>query len=161
MSGYDIKHTVQNSTQHFWNESYGNLYPTLQKLVAKKYIQISKQATSGRARIEYSLTELGKKHLLAWIHQPASPTIIRDELLLKVFFGKHADKKHLLAQFNKEAESIQEKIVALNNIANELSKKHVGNKHLPFWLLTVRCGLKEYQARLEWCEESIKIINNL
>ena len=33
MSGYEIKRLVEMGLRHFWNESYGQLYPTLAALV--------------------------------------------------------------------------------------------------------------------------------
>jgi PadR family transcriptional regulator AphA len=161
MSGYDIKQSIQNSTQHFWNESYGNLYPTLQKLVTEKYVTANKQGNSARGRIEYALTGTGKKHLTTWLNQPLHPAVVRDELLLKIFFGKNADKKHLLSQLNKEAKLMNAEITKLKKITRELPQKHAKHKHLPYWLLTIECGLKEFQARLSWCQESIKTITKL
>ena len=33
MSGYDIKKLVDAGLSHFWNENYGQIYPTLESLV--------------------------------------------------------------------------------------------------------------------------------
>ena len=30
-SGYDIKQTIETSIGHFWNESYGQIYPILKR----------------------------------------------------------------------------------------------------------------------------------
>ena len=34
MSGYEIRKVAASSIGHFWSESYGQIYPTLRKLVA-------------------------------------------------------------------------------------------------------------------------------
>ncbi|MYF92724.1 MAG: PadR family transcriptional regulator, partial [Gemmatimonadetes bacterium] len=33
MSGYDMKKLIAQSISYFWNESFGQIYPTLKKLV--------------------------------------------------------------------------------------------------------------------------------
>ncbi len=43
MSGYDIKNLLGRTVGHFWNEGYGQIYPTL---------------SSGRALARYSLARL-------------------------------------------------------------------------------------------------------
>ena len=32
MSGYDVKKLIERSIAHFWNESYGQIYPILNRL---------------------------------------------------------------------------------------------------------------------------------
>ena len=35
MSGYDIKQAIGESVVHFWDESYGRIYPSLQRLAVR------------------------------------------------------------------------------------------------------------------------------
>ena len=35
MSGYDVKKLIERSIAHFWNESYGQIYPSLNRLAAE------------------------------------------------------------------------------------------------------------------------------
>ena len=34
MSGYDLGQNIRTSVGHFWNESYGQIYPNLKALAA-------------------------------------------------------------------------------------------------------------------------------
>ena len=70
MSGYDIKKLVDMGLQHFWNESYGQLYPTLDKLVANGLATRSEETSSGgRRRRVYSITAAGRRAFIDWLRE--------------------------------------------------------------------------------------------
>ena len=92
MSGYQIKELIGRTIGHFWNEGYGQIYPTLKALSTAGLVSSRVEPGIGKPDSHvYSLTgsvwdEL--RQLLARpveSHQPG-----RSELLLKLFFGGHA-----------------------------------------------------------------------
>ena len=88
MSGYDIRKTIKDSTQYFWNESNGQLYPTLAKLVEEKQIIAKIKGEGDRGKTIYKITSVGRTNLKAWLHKDVEQYTVRDELLLKVFLVK-------------------------------------------------------------------------
>src|SRR5579859_1480900 len=91
MSGYDISQLIPESIGHFWSESYGQIYPALKALTAEGLVTMKTERNKGRPdRNVYSLTEAGQKQLTQWLDVPVQPTVPRNQLLLKVFFGAHA-----------------------------------------------------------------------
>ena len=88
-SGYDLKKAIATSTAYFWSESYGNIYPTLKKLLAEHAIQeeSEKAPASKRQKQLYSITERGRQALTEWLRQPVAARSEDNELLLKLFFG--------------------------------------------------------------------------
>ena len=46
MSGYDIKKLIEMGLRHFWSESYGQIYPTLEQLVKEGFAAKKSQSTS-------------------------------------------------------------------------------------------------------------------
>jgi DNA-binding PadR family transcriptional regulator len=38
MSGYDLGQVIRDSVGHFWNESYGQIYPNLKKLASEGFV---------------------------------------------------------------------------------------------------------------------------
>jgi len=91
-SGYEIKQSIEEHAGHFWNESFGQIYPILKKLTEDALIEkIDTEATSKRSRQRYSITDLGLAELQAWINEPVEFSVIRSELLLKLFLGMHVD----------------------------------------------------------------------
>ena len=91
MSGYDIRRNLEESLSYFWSESYGQIYPALRKLEAARLIAPVKQAAPDtRRRKLYTLTAAGRARLRTWLSEPPKPQPPRNELLLKLFFGRHA-----------------------------------------------------------------------
>jgi PadR family transcriptional regulator AphA len=88
-SGYDLKKAIATSTANFWSESYGNIYPTLRKLLEEGAIRedSEKVPASRRRKQLYSITEKGKRALREWLRQPVAVRSEDNELLLKLFFG--------------------------------------------------------------------------
>lgn len=93
-SGYQIKQDIEGRAGHFWNESFGQIYPILKKLTEEGLIKKIESENQGkRPQQRYSITDLGQKELKEWIEEPIEFTVIRSELLLKLFFGSHVDIK--------------------------------------------------------------------
>lgn len=61
MTGYDIKKTMENSTNFFFNTSYGNIYPTLKKLEEAGHLKSYEEIRKGKLNKFYSITDEGKK----------------------------------------------------------------------------------------------------
>ena len=49
MSGYDLGLVIRDSIGHFWNESYGQIYPNLKRLAAEGLVAAKDGAAKGKA----------------------------------------------------------------------------------------------------------------
>jgi PadR family transcriptional regulator, regulatory protein AphA len=156
MSGYDIKKLIENSVGYFWAESYGQIYPALKTLVAQKLVTKSaRQAPGRRRRHVYRLTAAGRTKLRSWLAEESMPKAERNELLLKLFFGDAIDprvtKRHI-EQFRAQQRGL---IGRYDAIGRELKAQHRGNPNLPYWLMTLRYGIRVRRALLNWSEETL------
>jgi PadR family transcriptional regulator, regulatory protein AphA len=87
-SGYDIKQMADGSTRHFWQISYGQIYPELKALEQAGLLQTAEAPRGSRQRTLHQLTETGSEALTDWVSDSAvSPVELRDEMLLKLFFS--------------------------------------------------------------------------
>jgi DNA-binding PadR family transcriptional regulator len=85
-SGYDIKAFVDSTIRFFWAASYGSIYPELKRLEAMGLIDATDDATGGRKRTVYALTDAGTARLRQWVTaEDALAYELRDEGLLKLF----------------------------------------------------------------------------
>lgn len=155
MSGYDIKKALQTSTNFFWQESDGQIYPALAKLLAdKSIICLAAKANEVRARKVYKITAKGLKELKEWLNKDPVPTIPRNELLLKLFFGLNVptqiNRKHIL----EHQQMLVKRLAIFKKIEKDLSNDN--SPHLPYWQLTLKFGEYITQAQLDWCEEALK-----
>jgi PadR family transcriptional regulator AphA len=161
MSGYDIKKSMQRSTNYFWMESDGQLYPILRQLEQETLVKVKKEMHGARARKVYSLTKKGREALVKWFTMPNELPVLRSELMLKLFFGQHASKgvniKHL-ENYRRELCASKERC--------EMGIKHLKTEHKddlnqPYWLMTVRRGFIVTDAMIKWCDETLASLKRL
>jgi len=94
MSGYDIKQRADGSTRHFWQISYGQIYPELKALEKAGMVQTAEAARGSRQRTLHQLTETGTEALSDWLSDSTvTPVELRDEMLLKLFFSDSVGKE--------------------------------------------------------------------
>lgn len=160
LSGYEIIKIIKSSTNHFWSESEGQIYPALAKCVKDKLATCKEYSAKKTARPKkiYSITEKGKKELIAWLKKESNPCLIRNEFLLKLFFGKNItvdDNIHHLVHHQKEVES---ELIIYKKIQAEIAAEHKESPHLKYWLMTVDYGIQISKAELLWCKKAIKTL---
>ena len=96
MSGYEIKSIVDKSTRFFWAASYGQIYPELRRLADAGLLAASDAPRGGVRRTEYHLTAEGERVLKEWLTGDDFGIFeIRDELLLRFFFGDAVSSESL------------------------------------------------------------------
>ena len=87
-SGYEIKQLVDNTARFFWAASYGQIYPELKNLVDAGLVSPADTSVGDRRRTVYTLTKSGQEALGDWAAMTQEvPVEIRDEMLLRLFFG--------------------------------------------------------------------------
>jgi PadR family transcriptional regulator, regulatory protein AphA len=155
-SGYDIKKFMEQSTSNFWSESYGQIYPILKQLVEEGLATSHTEKQEGKPeRYVYTLTDSGLEELRHWLTEPIEHIVERNELLLKLFFGRQntiADNIEHVKQFQKLQEQLLHKY---RGIEAYLKENCAENADLYYSLITLRYGILRCQALLTWCEETI------
>ncbi len=159
MSGYEMKKMMSDSTNYFWTESNGQIYPTLAKLAKAKLVTVEKQMIGAKSRKVYSLTQIGKKKLQQWLTEDVEYYPQRNELLLKIFYGQHVVPKISINHIKKHRERCEAALKIYQDIEIKLEKMVKKKQQPVYFLLTVKAGVKHAQIELEWCQEAIQLIN--
>lgn len=163
MSGYELRRTIGESVANFWSESFGQIYPALRKLADEGRIEVDEidREGGGRDRIRYRLTGAGHEVLRRWLTEPAQPPRPRNELLLKLFFGRHADagvlEEHVLA-FRRRIETDRARYA---EVRQRIERDHGDSPDADYWLLTLRYGELERESLLGWSEEALVRLREL
>src|SRR5580692_650105 len=155
MSGYDLGQTIRGSIGHFWNESYGQIYPNLKALAAEGCVVHRTETQKGKpARQIYSITKKGRERLAKWLAVPPQPEIPRNELLLKLFFAGQASPEISIQHVRRMLESESVVLHKIGCIGEEISKNRQ-YPDLPYWMMAVRFGQLELEAHLHWAQETL------
>ncbi|MFK7768850.1 MAG: PadR family transcriptional regulator [Mariniblastus sp.] len=160
-SGYEIAKFCREVLSSFWSESYGQIYPKLKELVDEGLVKKKDVAESKRKKSVYTITAKGKKAVAAWAAEPAATQPVRNELLLKVFFGSELapeisrqQLQHALIRQQhalRNLKSIEQGILDSEEDITERQKRHA--------CITVRLGIHIMQARIKWAKESLASLN--
>lgn len=147
LSGYDIKSKVDLSARHFYSASYGQIYPELKRLERAGLIKGTERRNGRRARTEYELTTAGRAALLEWLREPSAGVEIRDEGMLKFFFGGALRREDLLARVAAMRAARAAELDELREIADDIPEDA---DELQRAVLEHGIGLYEYVVA--WCD---------
>jgi len=161
MSGYDLGVTIRSSVGHFWNESYGQIYPNLKRLKAGGFVTSKTERQKGKPdRNVFSITKAGRERLATWLAVPPQPEIPRNELLLKLFFGTQAPPTVLIGYLENMLECETAVLKELTRMEVEIANNQQ-YPDAPYWKIAARFGQFELQAHIRWAEETLAELNNI
>lgn len=161
-TGYALKNErFDKSVAYFWPADQTQIYKTLDKLVESGFATAEIEIQSDRPnRKNYSITKAGKEELVRWLKDSMEPVVIRDPLLVQVFFSDFIDADDLLEVLAKAKvfhEKHLEKLQAIqiNSIARCTTREELGAR------LTLELGLKNKQAYLEWLDQATEAVTSM
>ena len=160
MSGYEIKKMLAESTNYFWSESNGQIYPTLAKLAKSKLVTIEKQMVGAKVKKIYTITKLGQTTLREWLVQDFEYYPQRDELLLKLFYGQNVPAKVSIQHIQKHLEKCLNLLKIFKTIEKRLTLLVKSGSRPVYFLLTLKAGISGAKAEIAWCKESIALIHS-
>ncbi|MEO6206597.1 MAG: PadR family transcriptional regulator [Candidatus Limnocylindrales bacterium] len=110
-STYELTKQMGRSIHLVWPRAESNLYQEPRRLVAAGLATADRRLIGQRPRTEYAITPEGREALDAWLAEPAAPTVLESEALIKVLFGDHLPPATLVRQlevFAEEAETTEQ-----------------------------------------------------
>ena len=155
-SGYEIKQDIEERAGHFWNESFGQIYPILKKLTEDGLIEkVDSEETGKRSRQRYAITESGLEELKEWIEEPVEFEVIRSEMMLKLFFGAHVDidtSLQHLEDYKSHLLRLQKRIG--RSKANLSPQLNADTPEAVCKLATLDWGIDASNMSLEWIQKT-------
>ena len=109
-------------------------------------------------RQEYSITSAGESCLKEWLAVPYRENPPRDEFLLKLFFGNKAAPGVIAEQVRAHREKNRRMLATLLEL-EELGRARSSHyPGYPFWALTLKFGVGQLKAALEWSEAALEML---
>ena len=157
LTGYEIKKRIDSTLHFFWSGSFGSIYPTLNQLESCGKVTKENISSGGREKISYSITEYGKESLKSWLQVPVEKDELRYETLLKIFFGNETGLDGALEHIERFEDKCKDELLVLNMFAKNLEQNTADDTHKHYYL-TVKFGIRTYEAYLSWCDDAKKQI---
>ncbi|MDE5416163.1 PadR family transcriptional regulator [Alkalihalobacterium chitinilyticum] len=156
-TGYAIKQLMDNSLNHFWKISYGQIYPTLKLIVQEGLAEVQTVSNQGKPdRQEYYLTSKGMETLKDWLEQPIEQLPMeRNEILLKLFFGQYQTEEQSRMLIENYKQKLEERYETYVTIEYSIMNHHDNEEDAKYWLITLDYGKRVTAAALEWCNSTL------
>ena len=164
-TGYELKQTMDRSTNHFWHAKQSQIYQTLKKLEADGLVVSHPEPQDSRPdRRVYAITGSGKKAMAAWLAKPVTtldPT--KQLLLLKLFFSGGLGKETLLTQLRLLRKLHEQQLDLYNTESPDVIRQHGKSdpglsRDAIMWESTRRFGELHERMYIGWLEETIQMI---
>ena len=162
LTGYQIYKWIEHEYSHFWQASFGQIYPTLKQLADAGLVKSAETAQSknGRGQIVYSITDAGRKTLRVWLRKEPAVEKLRYEILLKISFGDQTESDVLLKQLDDFIDRNEAALTEMNDalamfdrFAGQPEADHIYSR------LTALCGQYHYSAMRDWALEAKQILS--
>lgn len=91
-SGYELARRFDKSIGFFYGASHQQIYRTLKRMDGDGWVSCEIVPQQGRPdKKVYSIGTDGRAELRRWLAEPSNPTVLRDELSLKIRGASHGD----------------------------------------------------------------------
>lgn len=161
-TGYSIKKSIENEFRHFWQESFGQIYPTLKILVDQGLADSAETETipNGRRTITYTITEKGRVELRRWLSEVPDIEKLRYEILLKVSFGTTTEPEIIEEHLDAFIERNEKALAEMEGFLTFFKDQAVHRNDILGSELTALCGKYLYTAMKDWAVEAKKKISD-
>ncbi|WP_424217099.1 PadR family transcriptional regulator (plasmid) [Streptomyces sp. BI20] len=165
LSGYQLAKAFRTGVANFWHASPQQLYAELAKLEAEGLITGREvvQETRPTKRV-FRVTEPGLALLEKFTAAETRPSVIRDDLLVKVQAADHVDTAHLIDRLAERAEFAETKIRLFESLLLGMRGERAEDEYLrrgerigPY--LTCLRGLEFERANLAWYERATRVLH--
>lgn len=156
LSGYEMKKAIDIRMSFFWQESFGQIYPELNKMIEEGLIDFSSNESTEkmkREKIRYKITPKGEEEFKKWMEAENEKDTARSEFLLKMFLSTDKNTEEMRRHIIHFKEQSEEKLKLFNLFYEELSKiPDMHNNHRQI-LRVLDLGIRQAKLYVDWSNE--------
>ncbi len=150
-TGYEINEVFKKIFNHFYDASFGMIYPTLRKLEKQGLVEKKIVVQEGRPNKNvYSITDAGKNDFKQSLQTPLLPEIRRSDFLMRMYFGEYVTNSDLKQVLQSEIETKKELIVQLKENLSAWTQMSMTQG------ISFEIGIQQYQDEVEILEKYLK-----
>ena len=146
MSGYELRNAIQDVLGHFWSESFGQIYPALNRLREQGLVDARPGERASSSVFE--ITAQGRARLSELLSSPIRDRPPRNGLMLRLFFGRHLGVDQCMALLDETEATARSQLAHLRATHAEVEREDLPDA--PYFLITIDLGIRTSEATLEW-----------
>lgn len=151
LSGYDIKIVFEDVFTHFFDGSFGMIYPTLKQLEKDGKIRKEVLIQDGKPNKKmFFITEEGREEFQQYLESDLEKEVLRSDFLMRMYFGKYSDAQTIQTWMEDQ---IKRKETAIEDL---LSKYEMWKKGMTFEEeVSLEVGVATYVAEVETLKKKL------
>ena len=154
-----MKKSIDIRMSFFWQESFGQIYPELSKMIEEGLIDFSNTESTGkikREKILYKITPKGEKELEEWMEAENEKDTSRSEFLLKMFLSTDKNVEEMRKHIIKFKEQSEQKLELFNLFDVQLNQNiEIHNNHKQI-LCVLNLGIRQAKLYIDWSKEMLE-----
>ncbi len=157
MTAYALREAIHTVLGHFWRESFGQIYPTLNDLERKGHVR--REGGPRAHSSTFAITAAGTARLRELLNEPIQETPPRNGLLLRLFFGRSLGRdrcRDLLADARSNAEA---QLAEYETLLTDLTASEGHTPDWPYMRLTILAGIHSARAAVAWAGEALSSLD--
>lgn len=158
-SGYDISKRFEESVSCYWQASQQQIYRELGKMEQQGWVTYETVPQEGKPDKKiYAITESGRQELRRWFSEPADPTPIREDLLVKVLATPYVSEDLLLEDLQRRRQFHLDRLMHYQEMEAQYQQLPSPPRIEQFRYLTLRRGMRYEQDWIGWCDEVLEFL---
>ena len=160
-TGYDLKTSCfDQCIFHLWPADQAQIYRTLDKLEEQEWITCRVEIQQNRPnRKVYSVTESGKAELTRWLQSYQPLPIVRDPLLVQVYFAAQLPNEVMLHLLEQQLVARHKKLAECESIELPQLGDTAASREQIMQRLVLELVIRREQTYIDWIKTAIDVIS--
>ena len=144
-TGYDINEVFKTIFSHFFNGSFGMIYPSLKKLEKEQVIEKKVVIQEGKPnRNVFTISKIGTQEFFEYLASPVQSEIRQSDFLIRMYFGEFVENEVVIQWIKDEIQQKVEQIEQLNKDYIKWKDKLTYTQKISYDV-----GIAQYEAEIQ------------
>ncbi|MEV4141231.1 PadR family transcriptional regulator [Dactylosporangium sp. NPDC049742] len=158
MTAYALREAIRDVLGHFWSESFGQIYPTLQALEEAGHVQ-RRGGTRARSSV-FVITGSGTARLIELLNEPVQENPPRNGLLLRLFFGRVLGRERCRELLRGARDAAEAQRAEYEQLLARLTAEEGDTPDFPYIRMTILAGIHHSRAAAAWAGECLETLQD-
>jgi len=160
LTGYELMKLFDGSVGYFWHATHPQIYKELARLESDGQVvhRTVEQRTRPTKKV-YSLSDSGRRELLAWLRVPAGAQRVKDEMMLKTFSCGLLSREEAIDLMRRHRTVHRTRLKQYQELERFLRSGPIFTSRLRLGAyLTLLRGIRYERDYVEWCDEASALL---
>lgn len=156
-SGYEIKQKFEKLFSHFYNASYGTIYPTLKSMENEGLITKENRVQEGKPNKNiYTITDKGRQSFYQYLESDIQGVEMKSDFMVRLYFGQLAHPELVIKWLEKGIEDHEKSLAKLME-----ERENWRSRLSPTQLLCFNIGISNTESIVANLREGLSRINSI